>query len=325
MNQSFREIVEQLQQIVQEMLTEQKVNIFIGYGQGTQVARTTPLFISEPVAAKELTWSPFCVNNLVTYLLDYRDTTEKIGLLVKGCDSRSIIRLLQDNQITRERIYVTGVPCQGLLDSHKVMREIDPYAKLSDVQDGGDHFLVITNKRQYRFSKKEYLLPKCLECTDPNPVLSDIFVGNRIDNQIPYKKRYEEVKALEKLSPPEKSSFWDSHFRSCLRCYACRNVCPACNCRECIFDQTGPDWISKRNNLSENTAFHIIRALHVAGRCVDCGECERVCPVNIPLRHLNQKVLKDIEELYDAPLPGTDMEQKPALGHFSVDDPDEFK
>jgi len=325
MSQSFKEITVELQKKVDTMLSEKRIDIFIGYGQGTMVARTTPLFISEPRAATGLTWSPFCVNNLVTYLLDYRDAPETIGILVKGCDSRLIIRLLQDNQISRDRIIVTGVPCTGLLDPQKVMQEMNPQSQLKDITDKGDYFVINTDEQQYQFDKEKYLLPKCLECTDPNPVLFDVFVGNRLENKTPYKKRYEEIEALEKLSAQEKSDYWDRYFLNCLRCYACRNVCPACNCRECIFDQAGPDWISKRNNLSENTAFHIIRALHVAGRCVDCGECDRVCPVNIPLRHLNRKVLKDIEELYGAPLPGTDLEQIPVLGFYSVEDRDEFK
>ncbi len=324
MNQSFNSLTEELRSVAQELLREGKVNMFIGFGQGTLTARTTPLFISKPDAAAALTWSPFCSNNLAGYLLDYRETNETIGVLVKGCDSRSIIRLLQDNQFPRSRLVVIGIPCAGLLDSEKVTLELGPQTEIGDVTDEDDNFLVSTTTGQHRFAKKDYLLPKCLECIDSNPVICDHFTGKKI-NIGEVNERFVEIKSLEALSPQERSRYWDGYFQNCLRCYACRNVCPACNCRECIFDQAGPDWVSKRNNLSENTAFQIIRALHVAGRCVDCGECDRVCPVNIPLRHLNQKVLKDIDELFDAPMPGTDLEQQPVLGHYCADDPDEFK
>jgi len=325
MTESFNSLIEELRNVAQELLREGQVDMFIGFGPGTLTTRTTPLFISEPDAAAKLTWSPFCANNLAAYLLDYRETTETIGVLMKGCDSRSVIRLLQDNQFPRERLVVTGIPCAGILDAEKVAPVLYPLAVVTDVKDQGDSFLLVTATEQHRFAKKDYLLPKCLECIDSGPVIYDRFLGPRPTDQEGGRKRFEEIESLEKLSPLERSEYWDQHFQNCLRCYACRNVCPACNCRECIFDQAGPDWISKRNNLSENTAFHVIRALHVAGRCVDCGECDRVCPVNIPLRLLNQKVLKDIDELFDAPMPGTDLEQQPVLGHYCADDPDEFK
>lgn len=368
MSQSFNILIEELRKAARELLEEGRVDMFIGFGPGTMTTRTTPLFIREPGGAEELTWSPFCAVNLTGYLLDYREGTEKIGILVKGCDSRSVIRLLQDSQFPRERLVIVGIPCTGILDGEKAAPELDPLAGVQEVIDQGDSFLVTTAGGEKSFAKEEYLLPRCLECLeclDAGPVVCDRFIGRepsrregsregrreaggesgqegsgesgresggesgqeagREGGRMGGKRRFAEVEELEKLSPAERSRYWDRYFQSCLRCYACRNVCPACNCRECIFDETGTDWVSKRNNLSENTAYHIIRALHVAGRCVDCGECQRVCPVNIPLRALNQKVLKDIEELYDAPLPGTDLEQPPVLGHYCAGDPDEFK
>ena len=63
---------------------------------------------------------------------------------------------------------------------------------------------------------------------------------------------YSDVEQIEKMTPDEKYDFWSSQYERCIRCYACRNVCPACNCRECIFDQSRTGWIGKANNTSEN-------------------------------------------------------------------------
>ena len=85
----------------------------------------------------------------------------------------------------------------------------------------------------------------------------------------------------------------------CIRCNACRNVCPACSCRKCVFDSNKFDSAQKANVDSfEEKMFHIIRAFHVAGRCTDCGECSRVCPQGIPLHLFNRKFIKDIDTFY---------------------------
>ena len=106
------------------------------------------------------------------------------------------------------------------------------------------------------------------------------------------------MEAIEAMSPDERYEFWTKQYDRCIRCYACRNVCPACNCRECVFDQTCVGWIGKANNSSENQFFALTRAMHVAGRCIECGECERACPMGIPIMLLNKKIIKDINELF---------------------------
>jgi Na+-translocating ferredoxin:NAD+ oxidoreductase RnfC subunit len=39
--------------------------------------------------------------------------------------------------------------------------------------------------------------------------------------------------------------------------------------------------------------------MHLAGRCAGCAECERVCPMDIPLNLLNRKMAKELKELYE--------------------------
>lgn len=309
----------------ERLLREGEVSLVIGWGPGTEPARCTPVFITDPEQAGQLIWNPFCVNNLVKYLLDYRNLEGSCAVLVKGCDARAINRLLQDRQLEEDKLVVLGIPCTGMLDKNKTASVLDPGATVQQVLDRGESYQIITDRGERHLNKTDYLMEKCLYCENPNPVVADIMVDQPLEVQPPAADRFAAVRELEALPPAEKAAYWDRQFQRCLRCYACRNVCPACSCRECVFDQSSPTWVSKRNNLSENTAFHVIRAFHVAGRCVDCGECDRVCPVDIPLRNLNQKILKDIAELFDAPTPGTNIEVLPVLGEFNKDDPDEFK
>ncbi|MGB9826800.1 MAG: 4Fe-4S dicluster domain-containing protein, partial [Desulfofundulus sp.] len=263
------------------------------------------------------------VNNLVKYLLDYRNEPGKVAVVVKGCDSRAIIRLLQDNQITREKVIILGIPCPGLIKSDLVAANLDPGTSITAATVNERGFSLQTGKGSFTFTRDEALLDKCRNCEHHTPVIADFMLGEEIPPSVP-EDPFIGVKTLEQLPVKERSAYWDKQFSRCLRCYACRNVCPACTCRECVFDQAEPRWVAKANNLSENTAFHLIRAFHVAGRCVDCGECERVCPVNIPLLLLNRKILKDIKDLFNVPTPGSSLEELSPLGTFNNSDPDEF-
>lgn len=317
------DIIQKLREQAGKLLSENKVELVIGYGEGTELTRVTPVFINSPGEVTGLTWGPFCINNLVKYLLEYRNRQGRVAVVVKGCDSRAINRLLSDHQVERDKIVVLGIPCSGLLDGRKAAGVINPAARLLEAGLAGEDFVIRTDRGDYKLPKNDYLLEKCRFCENPNPVVADIMLGVELP-AADIEDRFAEVRAMELLNTDEKSKYWDRQFSRCLRCYACRNVCPACTCRQCIFDQVEPNWVSKRNNLSENTAFHLIRAFHVAGRCVDCGECDRVCPMDIPLRKLNRKILKDIGELFDAPTPGSRAGLESPLGGFSTGDPEEF-
>ena len=129
------------------------------------------------------------------------------------------------------------------------------------------------------------------------------------------------VEKLENMSSQERFDFWREQLSKCIRCNACRNVCPACSCEECVFDNpdSGVENKAAVDSFEENM-FHIIRAFHVAGRCTDCGECSRVCPQNIPLHLLNRKFIKDINSLYGEYQAGEDTTSRAPLTNYTTDD-----
>ena len=90
-----------------------------------------------------------------------------------------------------------------------------------------------------------------------------------------------------------------------------------------MFDNPNSGVASKANpDDFEENLFHIIRAVHVAGRCTDCGECSRVCPQGIPLHLLNRKFIKDIDELYGDYQAGLEPGSRAPLVNFDKNDPD---
>lgn len=318
----MKKTVDNIRTLAKKLLTDKEVDYIIGYGNGSDLFRTTPVFISNPDDVDKLVWSPFCINNLSKYLIDDRAYEGKIGIIVKGCDSRGVNRLIQDNQVKRDNIVVIGVPCSGQLDPSKLGAALNVNSSLVETTDKGEAFVVKSDEGEATFTKKAALWDKCLNCENPNPVISDHLVGDQINASVA--PDFNEILEMEKMTPEEKNAFWEKMFSRCIRCYACRNTCSACSCTSCVFDDHAQVWCGKTTNSTENHTFHITRAIHVAGRCVDCGECDRVCPMGIPLRLLNKKILKDMKELFDMPTPGLVVEGEAALGRFSLEDPEEF-
>ena len=129
------------------------------------------------------------------------------------------------------------------------------------------------------------------------------------------------MEKLEKMTPDERFAFWQGELSRCIRCNACRNVCPACTCEKCVFDNPASGVENKAAaNTFEDQMFHIIRAFHVAGRCTDCGECSRVCPQHIPLHLLNRKFIKDIDEFYGEYQAGAEVGSRAPLVNYTTGD-----
>lgn len=309
-----------LHEEVKKILSRDDIKYVIGYKKGTYGFRTSPIFASKKEDVEKLIFSPLCVNNLSLYV-KFEDGNEKVGLVVKGCDSRSLVQMIQERRIPREKLFIIGIPCTGVIDPKKMHDGFPNVYENIDVVEEEGKFIFTINEKTHRIPKEELVLDKCLHCEYPTPIIYDTLIGEKIKQL--GQKDYKEVKKFEKKPLKEKWSFWEENFDRCIRCYACRNVCPMCYCEECMAEQLDPQWLRRSVNLSENTAWHIMRAFHLSGRCTECGECERACPMDIPLMFLNKKIEKDIKELFDYE-PGINVDEKPLLAMFKPDDPEDF-
>jgi formate dehydrogenase (coenzyme F420) beta subunit len=116
---------------------------------------------------------------------------------------------------------------------------------------------------------------------------------------------------------------FDDLLKNCIRCYACRNACPLCYCPTCFVDESRPQWVGKSIDPTDTRTFHFLRAYHCAGRCTDCGACERACPVGIKVRTFTKKLEKDVKELFNFET-GLDPDVRPPLDVYKTQDPEEF-
>jgi len=308
---------EVLRATARKLLDDGQVSLVIGYGAGTLPLRTTPVFVRTAEEADLLVWNGLCEYNLVNYLPRY--SNDRVGIVVKGCDARALVGLLQENQVQRDRVYVIGIPCEGVIDRRQVAALVGD-REITAVKQTAGNIVVRGHDFEKVIPKEEALFISCRRCKYPNPVVADILIGDKVPAR---EDAFDDIAAFESLPPSEREAYFVREMKRCIRCYACRNACPLCYCKQCFVDASTPQWLSRWVGAADNLFFHLGRALHLAGRCVDCGACARACPVGVDLMKLNRKLIKAAAELfgYEA---GLDPEGRPLLGTFNPHDPEPF-
>lgn len=310
----MQELTSELIKIAKEKLASGAVQQVIGWRRGLFDEDVTPSTFKEAAdLEKNFVFNKYCKANLSKYLVKItraietaKTTTrtnnamakqrdpnaaeapipnEKVLAFLKPGDTHSFCQLLKENRITRDDVYVVAVPCSCEMDE--------------SVKEGEG----------------------CDHCRNKKHVVYDEVVGKAREEAIGDPSRFEGVEKIAAMSADERHEFWKAEFSRCIRCNACRDVCPACTCEKCVFDNNNLYTSQKVAQVPfEESLYHIIRAWHVAGRCTDCGECSRVCPEHIPLHLLNRKFVKDIDEIYGPYIAGSDMETKPPMLTWTAGD-----
>lgn len=310
----MQELTSDLIKIAKEKLASGAVQQVIGWRRGLFDEDVTPsTFKDAEDLEKNFVFNKYCKANLSKYLVKItraietaKTTTrtnnamakqrdpnaaeapipnEKVLAFLKPGDTHSFCQLLKENRITRDDVYVVAVPCSCEMDE--------------SVKEGEG----------------------CDHCRNKKHVVYDEVVGKAREEAVADPSRFEGVEKIAAMTADERHEFWKNEFSRCIRCNACRDVCPACTCEKCVFDNNALYTSQKVAQVPfEESLYHIIRAWHVAGRCTDCGECSRVCPEHIPLHLLNRKFVKDIDEIYGPYIAGSDMETKPPMLTWTAGD-----
>lgn len=310
----MQELTSDLIKIAKEKLASGAVQQVIGWRRGLFDEDVTPSTFKDAAdLEKNFVFNKYCKANLSKYLVKItraietaKTTTrtnnamakqrdpnaaeapipnEKVLAFLKPGDTHSFCQLLKENRITRDDVYVVAVPCSCEMDE--------------SVKEGEG----------------------CDHCRNKKHVVYDEVVGKAREEAIGDPSRFEGVEKIAAMSADERHEFWKNEFSRCIRCNACRDVCPACTCEKCVFDNNALYTSQKVAQVPfEESLYHIVRAWHVAGRCTDCGECSRVCPEHIPLHLLNRKFVKDIDEIYGPYVAGSDMETKPPMLTWTAGD-----
>jgi len=328
-------VEKKLREEAKRLLTEKKADVVVGYEAGTLPLTATPCFITTPEEAERLVWNPFCVQNLGKFvhdLLSQHHEAQKrvkpearrkkvVGVVARGCTTRSLMIHLQEKQYEREEVVILGVPCGGYVDRKKLSaltggEEI----REGSLQDG--RISVRTWKGEHQAALKELLADNCLTCRFNRPVLADIELGEAAA-PAEAEREYEAVRAFENLPAEERWAHFEKEMAKCIRCSACRNVCPSCYCRICFAEQSQPQWIGIGADPSDTQLFQLMRMYHMVGRCVDCGSCVAVCPMGVDLRKFLKKLDSDAFELFGHRA-GVALEEPAPLGAYRENDREDF-
>ena len=268
-----------------ELLANGTVNRVIGWEKGLFEDDQTPrVFTSVEELDKDFIYNDYSVATVSKYLIKETKKEGKILAFLKANDTYSFNQLVKEHRVNRDNVYIVAVPSNGEAQKGKI------HVVYDEIMDTDGK---ISAKKEESLEDKEAF----------------------------NKERFEMIAKLEAMTADERFAFWQNELSKCIRCNACRNVCPACTCEQCVFDNPKSGVAQKAAADSfEEKMFHIIRAFHVAGRCTDCGECSRVCPQNIPLYLLNRKYIKDVDEIYGEYQAGEDTETRAPLNTYNTED-----
>jgi len=326
----MNDLILAIRQEASRILRESIVKTVIGFDAGTLPLKAQPTFITSQTEVEKLVLNGFCQNNLAVYLT-LRPKGEPLGIICRGCESRAIRALIIEQQYSRDKLYLIGVPCTGILDWRKI--EALAGENVVAASEEGDQVIISTasgapapdaslaGNCEHRFQRSQMLHDSCARCLHPNPIAVDILLGEPVPegNPVPVPHLPHEFEAK---SPIERFAYFARESERCIRCYACREACPMCYCTQCFVDHTTPRWAESTVSPAGVQSWHIMRAFHQTGRCVSCGACERACPMDIKMTYLTEKLNDDMRKLYG--FEAGMSEEQPPLATFSLYDRDRF-
>jgi ferredoxin len=260
-----------------------------------------------PEEVERFTLSPLACPNLLVHLTSEEARLDMarfpLAVLARGCETRMLNQIFSEHGLRRDQVYVIGLAhCPGMVDPRRLTAQLPALRGFPELAIQGEAVVVRDDQGEHaRLPRTDLVLERCRHCRNHEPLIED----QRFDlvEQAAWVEPMSAdedpgVAAIDAMAPAERWAFWRRQLERCIRCHACRDACPLCYCDNCILERHNPCWVKRAVDLPENTAYQLLRVMHLVGRCTACGECERACPVDLPLGRMMRKMETVVGDLY---------------------------
>jgi len=327
-----KQIQESMKAMAKNLLKNKEVEAIIGYSEGTVPLSATPIIVRNEEDIDKLIWNNSCYVNLAKYLVprmpqlcNSEGKPLKIGIVSKGCTGRALLHFVVENKINLEDIKIIGIQCNGIINRKRIEKEIGE-KEILEVFTKDNAIIIKGTNFETKFPYEQYINELCKHCKVKSPPVNEDLTKTCVGDceQISsIEDDFADLLDFESKSPEEKWRYIKETLEPCTRCYACREACPMCYCQLCFVDQNQPIWFGKTTDISDIIVFHLVRAMHLAGRCVACGACSSVCPMGIDLNLITRKLEKIVKERYGF-TSGLNIKDVPPMMSFNTKDAEEF-
>ena len=213
-----------------ELLADGTVARVLGWKAGDLPYNPEPAYFETEESLKDFVYNGFCGANLSKYMIEASKLEGKTLVCLKPCDTYSFNQLIKEHRVDREKAYIIGVGCKGKLDIERIRKQgIKGIESISgaEITDEAETLTIQTIYGEKTCAYKDAMLERCHVCKGKEHKIYDELIGESKDTKDA--DRFAEVEKIEAMSPEEKFAFFQSQLSKCIRCNACRNVCPAVN------------------------------------------------------------------------------------------------